>query len=501
MTELYYSQDCTDLFYSWEIGDANGGEVVDGLVDRVAGAGVTHFLCNTNAQLVNYQSDVWQPFWEGFDPDGPDDQPLLAGFPKSLGSDALSGWRRLIARMMALHEQGVDYPDRVAERCRHRGMSPWITIRMNDVHNNENAGHPIHSRFWRDHPELYRRGFTGYFATAFDFAHQEVRDYYMSLIGETLERYDIDGLELDFQREPYLFSKGEEERGQEVLTAWIATVRSEVEHHAARRGHAIRLGVRVPAQPAAALAMGIDGATWARDGLVDLIVVTPRWSTMDYDMPLSAWRQELDGSNVTLLGGLEILSGDSPAAPKHVVTPEEARGAAAQVLHDGADSVYLFNYFPAPRPREGTASWMHDAHQETLRSLVSLDRIASLPRRHTITFCDITGPEGTGLFPPQLPAEGRVVELVLPTGPAAPAARAELSIGLSSTPDGQTPVATVNGTDVGAGSAAAGEDGARLVCYRFRGDILVDDGPNRIRLESGDGEALTVEHVDIGVAP
>jgi len=501
MTPLYYNQDCTDFFNNWEVGEGNGGEVLDGFVDLVAGAGVTHFLCNTNAQLANYQSDVWQAFWDGLDPDGPDDQPLLAGIPASLGPDAVCGWRRLITRMMALHQQGIDYPERVVRRCRHHGMSPWISIRMNDVHNNDDEDHPIHSHFWRDHPELYRQGFSGYFATAFDFAHQEVRDHYMNLIRETLERYDIDGLELDFQREPYLFNRGEEERGRALLTTWMDTVRHEVEGHAARRHHAIQLGVRVPAQPAAALAMGMDAVTWARRGLVDLIVVTPRWSTLDYDMPLALWRERLAGSNVALLGGLEILSADSPAAAKHVVTPEEARGAAAQVLHHGADSVYLFNYFPSPAPIEGTGSWQHDAYQETLSSLASLDRIAALPRRHTITFCDITGPEEADLFPPPLPATGIVVDLSLPTGPAAPGARAALNIRLSAGQGGSPPAATVNDADLGTGEESLEENGTRRVCYRFAGDALLDDGPNRICLHSRDNEPLTVEHVDIGIRP
>ena len=42
---------------------------------------------------------------------------------------------------------------------------------------------------------------------------QEVRDYYKALIVESLDRYDIDGLELDFMREPYLFSAGKETEG------------------------------------------------------------------------------------------------------------------------------------------------------------------------------------------------------------------------------------------------------------------------------------------------
>ncbi len=75
---------------------------------------------------------------------------------------------------------------------------------------------------------------------------------------ETLDRYDIDGLELDFMREPYLFSAGKEAEGAPILTAWLREIRKLVDDAAAKRGHPIRLGVRVPSRPEVASAMGLD---------------------------------------------------------------------------------------------------------------------------------------------------------------------------------------------------------------------------------------------------
>ncbi len=49
----------------------------------MAGAGVTVFLCNTNARRTNYRSRVWESYWDGYDPAGPDDQPFLAPMPRS----------------------------------------------------------------------------------------------------------------------------------------------------------------------------------------------------------------------------------------------------------------------------------------------------------------------------------------------------------------------------------------------------------------------------------
>ena len=82
------------------------------------------------------------------------------------------------------------------------------------------------------------------------------------------------------------------------------------------------------------------------------MVVTPRWATLEFDMPIQQWRQMLGKSKVTLAGGLEVLYQPCPGGPATIVTPELATGAALSVLSGGADAVYLFNYF------QDESSWM-----------------------------------------------------------------------------------------------------------------------------------------------
>ena len=210
---LLHNEDCTNFFYFQDFPAGQAGEIVDRYVDVLAGAGVTVLMCNTNARRTNYRSDVWDAFWDGYDPRGPDEQPYLAAVPQA----GRKVYRKLVGNMLEVHRQGVDYPARVIQRCRQQGISPWISLRMNDVHENDNLDHPFHAALWRK-PELFRQGHPGYYARALDYAHPEVREHYQALIAETLARYDIDGLELDFLREPYLFSKGKEQEGRTLLT-------------------------------------------------------------------------------------------------------------------------------------------------------------------------------------------------------------------------------------------------------------------------------------------
>jgi hypothetical protein len=496
---LFYNEDSTDFFFHGTWSPGAGGAALDTYVDRIADAGATTVLCNTNAQRTNYASDVWTPVWEGYDPDGPEDQPFLAPLPPA----SRSTWQRLAANARGLHDEGVCYPERFLRRARQRGLSAWISLRMNDVHDQANLEHPIHGRLWCDRPDLWRQGCEGYYARAFDWEQPEVRDYYMALVDESLERFVPDGLELDFLREPYLFSAGREAAGGEALTDWVGQVHERVQVAARRSGHPVRLGVRTPSRLSVARAFGLDPVGWAHAGWLDLLVVGPRWSTLEFDMPLPDWRARLAGSGVQLAGGLEILLGRHWTAAKRPVTAAEARGAAAQVLAGGADAVYLFNYFPSIDADTVPDAWPRHSYAQTLRSLASLERVERVPRTHAITFTDLAGPEGTPPLPVQLPARGRSLTLWLPTGPT-PASDATVVLRLqlaSADPEREARLdARLNGGPSLAPASPAGDaPDRRLRTWVVSPDSLRHEQPNRIDLDA-DLE-IEVGAVDISVSP
>lgn len=487
---LMFNQDCTDFFYRNAIhAGVDGGALLDQYVDLLAEAGVSVLLCNTNARKTNYDSDVWETFWEGYDPDGPDDQPFL----KPISPPDIPNWRRMVHSMYALHAQGVDYPARMGERCRQRGISPWISLRMNDVHENHNLAHPFHGAMWRDE-RYFRGGDMSYYARGLDYAHPEVRAMYRKLIVESLQRYDIDGLELDFMREPYLFRQGAEQEGAAILREWLRGVRRLVHDAAVRRGHPIALGVRVPSRLEVARSWGLDAVRWAREGLVDVIVVTPRWATLEYDMPLEEWAQALADTEVTLAGGLEALYRPTPGSPAVNASAEQATGAAVNVLASGADVVYLFNYF-AP------AGWPVEDYIRTLRAMSRLSELTQLPRRHAITWRDITA-VGEQYTPP-LPASGPDVELAVPTGPApGPGATVTVEVTLMRPQDAPyvPPEVTVNG----AACTLRKEDWkgqSGLLVYEVPPTALPGQRRDTVRLRTPGGEPFMVGALEVRIVP
>ena len=489
MTGLLHNEDCTDFFYTQDFPPGRAGEIVDRYVDVIAGAGVTVLFCNTNARRTNYRSAVWEAFWDGYDPDGPDDQPFLAAIPAA----QRVRWRKLVHNMLDVHRQNVDYPARVIERCRHQGISPWISLRMNDAHCNDNLDHPFHGAIWR-RLEYFRKGHPGYYARCLDYAHADVRNLYRALVAETLERYDVDGIELDFMREPYLFSAGQEQKGREILSEWLREIRRLVDAASQKHSRTIKIGVRVPSDPGVAMALGLDAPEWAREHLVDLVVPTPRWRTMQFDIPLARWR-ELLGPRVTLAGGLESRCQPSVGGPVDNLDPDYDAGAAVAVLSGGADAVYLFNHF------QNSGRWSIPEYQRRLRSMRSLDSLNRQPRRHAVTHREIVVP-GEDYRPP-LPATGKGLSFRLPLGPVPPDGwRAEVRVEVQGRrPSHPPPQVSVNSVACQLAGEEPDNKGKRWANYTIPSEALPGENRDVIDITATGDRSVTVCRVEVRFAP
>ena len=486
LTGLLHNEDCTDFFYNAIIPEGKAGEVIDRYVDVIADAGVTVLLCNVNARRTNYRSNVWEAFWDGYDPEKGESDPFLT----PMAPESRKAYARMIGNMHEVHRQGVDYPARVIEHCRQRRMSPWISLRMNDVHYNDNLKLPFHSDLWRK-PELFRQGHVGYFARALDFKHAQVRDHYRALIVEVLERYDLDGLELDFMREPYLFSKGEEVDGSKILTKWLRDIRELIDQASKRRGHPIKLGVRVPSEPRTALGLGLDAPTWSKDRLVDLVVATPRWETMHFDIPLAEWRRLL-GNRVTLAGGLEVLYCHYPGSPVEERNAECAAGAAVAVLSQGADVVYLFNHFQ-------NGDWPEPGYKRLLNAMSSLDKLKKLPRRHAVTFRQVHVPGEAYRAP--LPVTRQAISFHLPLGPLPPDGwKADAVIEVTNK-DAKATRLFINGVECPLQDTKALPKGHQQLTYSTPSSALPGRNEDTIIVTASGQMAITVFRVEVRLHP
>lgn len=364
-------------FFGSRTADQMTLEGLHAFVDQYAGTQVSQLFLCPNAMKASFRSRVWDAIWD------------LKGTQKAPEEELAKKW---VENARLLDERGLDPYAVWIARCREKGISPWLSMRMNDVHNVDDPDSYIHGSFWRDHPEYWRvPGSTGgWVDRAFDYGIPEVREHHMALVRELLERYDPDGLELDWMRFGYHLKPGHEAEGCELLTQFMKDARALTREWSAKRGHPIKLGARVPTHPDAAVGLGMDGVRWAREGLIDMLVPTPFWASSDFDIRIELWRERLGDSakNLVLAAGQEILLGAYPGAKQIENDLTSARGFAAAHLHRGADQIYLFNYMD-PDPMQGAPG----AYRTLLDKGLGLDEVSLMPRRHPVTYRD-TVPAG-----------------------------------------------------------------------------------------------------------
>lgn len=297
------------------------------------GSQVDTFLVCVNAQVMYY--------------------PTRVGTQRgTLSSDAeKTGWskgeRQRFATMEAFFGAGLDPYAVLINEGRRRGLETLITFRMNDAHGNDF----LRTRFLKEHPEW---GLPG---GALDFAVPEVRGYVLGLIQETMERYNADGLELDFQRFPRFFRPeyNDPTARRACMDGLVRQVRTMLEQVGVRRGRKLVLSVRVPSgmgdfepTPGRALELGCDVAEWARRGWLDFLTVS-EWLFTRETLGLGAWKQAIPNLPIYAAIQPESRSSPNPSVCEYCFGAAGYRRLAMERWRDGADGIYLFNFFT---PRE-----------------------------------------------------------------------------------------------------------------------------------------------------
>lgn len=363
-------------------------EDITGFIDQYKGSNITDFLICLNASLPFYPTKrtpsamdkyrQWKK--EGRLADKDDDFIINS---VGLLCDAYD-------RGLPIHQMWID-------RLREDGINAWLSIRMNDIHDVDKKDAFLPNELSGGHPELTRAGYrkpASYYEHALDYFHKEVRDYYLTVISEALDTFDCDGIEFDFMREIYSLCIGREYEGTAVMTAFMSDAVALVRDAEKKRGHKISIGTRMPDSPEKALRMGFDILEWVDRGYVDLITVTPRWSSADGDMPIDFWKRILRGKGVRLAAGLEILvDAYGRSGRKYWYNnAETATGFACANSALGADDVYLFNYMDTPwiTDPETQSIYYPETYKNFMRTVGDHEKEIASPRRHVVTFSDVT---------------------------------------------------------------------------------------------------------------
>lgn len=181
---------------------------------------------------------------------------------------------------------------------------------------------------------------------SFDYARIEVREYYKSFIREALERYDVDGIELDWMRTFRLFKPGMESQGIEIINNFMKEIRSIVDRNAKERGHSIQIAAHVPVTPSIGKSFGLDGVAWVKNNSVDIIIPSNFFRPTNFDVPVELWISEI-GSNKSYMiapgADAAFMCFKNKTTRFMLNSIETMRAFAISAYYRGAGSVYLFN--------------------------------------------------------------------------------------------------------------------------------------------------------------
>ena len=471
---LILNEDNSHFFFTRKPEDMT----IDGLhgfVDQYADTAVTHIFFNVNASRANVANPAREAIWE----------------PNRDGVEPTENWP---TNAKLLHQKGIDPYTVWFQRCREKGISPWCSIRMNDLHDINDLSNFQHSMFVVEHPQFWRvpNSSSGSWTDrALNFRHPEVRKHLTDFIDDQFQRYDFDGIELDWMRFGYHLTPRHEREEAHFLTEVVAYTREQAAAWSAKRGHKIGVAVRVPAVPEAAAGLGMDAVDWAKKGLVDLVIPCPFWATMDFDIPLEQWTQALAGTDVSLAAAAETRVEAYPGAEAKSCTVDQLRGFAAAERFRGTTNIYLFNWFDS-----GPRTNLEDAYHTMLRAGFCDTLLATCPREVPLTFHDTVPPDvSNGAQLPKSTEEP--VVFVIPSGPRPTADTGKIIVGLAEERTSDSFRGTLGGAEPIAKETIDPKNipGAKsALVFTFAREAFAD-GANNFTLTQSEGDKSTAVFV------
>ena len=372
---LFNGDSCT-YFYNPELWQPEGGpystKAIHNYVDLLADSGIDTFLINPNAQVAWYPSKKLQTVLDGYKRG---DREFFRGHAIAVRTPAdhmdayLDHQVTFFNLYQDLIDAGVDWLAETSKACRRRGVSPWVSVRMNDMHGSANPkGSHFNCALFKDEKNrLSGRRFDpkdplhiGW--AGLNYELPAVRDFMMSHIREYLDVYDFEGMELDWLRNPHCCEAPAGDAQCDLITSWIADVRRQTEARSRRLKKPVPLGMRIPGNLGYMKSIGVDVPRIAREGLIDFLGFSNFWQT-SWDMPYDELRQQV-GPDVAIYGVVEDapnwVRGYAPALegkPQAVglrymaASPQMQWANAAGKLVMGVNGIEQFNFFCTDQTR------------------------------------------------------------------------------------------------------------------------------------------------------
>jgi len=293
--------------------------------------------CFDGGNTAEYDSDILEH---------PGDADRAAGYALPNKNSNGVSFPRAHKALTTMIREGNDPPKVIIKAARNRGIDIFVSYRLNDIHDSKGTFDkpafpiPEFAAFKRKHPEwllgdmTYRTKYGNYNIhsgwSGVRFSVPEVRELKLAIIKEYFDKYDFDGLELDFTTHTPYFLPNQGYRLQYVMTDFVRTVRKVLDERAKQRGRRIVVAAHVFESPQENALYGFDIPRWVNEGLVDILTIGRGNHLID----IEAFQRIVKDSPVRIYACVY-----RPDAGYDV-----ARGWASGHWQQKVDGIYTFNW-------------------------------------------------------------------------------------------------------------------------------------------------------------
>ncbi len=302
-----------------------------------------------------------------------------------LGKEAEKKHQRLRG-VRALKVEGTDHLSVYVDHLHSRNIKCLAEVRMSDTHHPLSADSHGCPLFTLEHQDWIIKRNDGAPEVAMDYSVPEVREHRLAIIRELIENYDIDGIELNFNRWGKHFNRNEAREKIPVMTFYVGKVREMLDAAGKIKGKKLLLGVWMMSTVEECLNAGCDPEAWVKNSWIDFLV-TGDYNCTVPDLPIEQFagfckgRCDLYAQMGDLCGGVwrnkPVITGrglaQDPGKTGYAsicLDNAEARGAAKNHYHWGADGIAFWNIAcctgsrgkkTGPEQRARMFEWMNQA--------------------------------------------------------------------------------------------------------------------------------------------
>jgi hypothetical protein len=360
------------------------------------------FICSGATHVLNHPSSVGETYADVVD------------------KYNITEWKAVRDTHRALFDAGTDPIKLTQDFCKKLGVEVFYSYRVNDIHNAYESCKGERSTWMLEHLEYClfnqaegekmpdsdpRRQWS-----SLDFEIPQVREHLLGILEDVANRYDLDGMEIDYFRSPVFFKPTMEfkpctKEQLDILTGFQRRVREICLKAGNKLGRPMLVAARVPMTVATCKHVGIDIERWLKEDLLDILPTGGGY--VPFTMPTTELVKLGHKHGVPVYPTISA-SGMRGAAGNYG-SVEAWRGAASNAWFYGADGMYLFNHFPN-KPSEQFKELGDPV------TLAKLDKLFAIDNARISEGDLVQGVEQDQILPKAIPGDGSALNVILPVG-------------------------------------------------------------------------------------